>query len=1074
MNTMNKIRNQFPVAWGLKHTIGFASMAVWLAAPQVFAANWAWDTAPAAANFSGANWTSGTVPGAGTSTPASGDSLYFGTSSVTNLNNDDSAFTFAGLTFNVGASSFTLTNNAVTSLTADITNNSVNPETINLGLAMSATRNFLVTSGGTLTVGGVVSGTAFGLTKIGGGTLDLNGSAVNTYTGGTAVNLGTLLEDFSNLGTPTSLISASSALTLGGGTLAINGKPSATTAQTFASTAFTADTKSAVTVNQNSATAINLTLAALTRNAGSTLDITLPTAGSVTTTTTTTTGNNKINGNGIAYATANGGATWLTNSGSGTATLGALSSGGYSVDTFAAGTDADIQNNDTPAAFTDNTVRFNVAGKTLTLNSSGVSQITAGGILVTPNGTGAVIASGGGNAALQAGSPGKEIVIHDYSTLTISAPITNNTAGASSVTLSGPGTTTLSGANLYTGGTVINYGITKAGLSTGGAVGPFGATNASLVIGPAGTLDLNGFNVTGGVVTGTGTITNSSATTATFTAGNNNTTANLASMLVVGNVQLQLAGTGWNNANGNSLLNVANTHTGGTLLANGNAANWRYFGIGFGYGTVTFSNGSFFIPSVGATSYNLTNNVYMLGNGTVNEDSTAGTTRTWSGNWTGTGTMTFSTGHSLIYGLSGDLSAFQGTISVNTANAFQLTSANNTNASQAVINLLVSGANFQYTGGANQTVQLGDLNTTGNAGTATVKGTVVGTTTWQVGTKNLNSTFGGTIVDNGTALSAVTKVGTGIWTLSGANSYSGATIVSNGLLIVNGSLSGGGAVTVFGPGGLGGSGTISGAVTFTNNAVYTNGTGATLICGGGLTLNSGNILNFGLGTASDSITVNSGTFANNATTTPVTVNIQNLAGFSAGNTYTLISNAGITSTNNFVLGSVPQGYSGVLLSDGTDLQVAISLNALSTAWWRGSANGSWANTSPYNWNTDQSSGINAGNYPSTPTAVNFSANGAANLNTTLGQNFTINSLTFDTAASASIGGANALTVNSGITNGSAAGNNFITNASVVLGLDQTWANNSGNPLTVGASISGGHALTTATSSFPGPTATARP
>jgi hypothetical protein len=126
-----------------KLTLSAAATGGMLAATTLSAANWAWDTAPAAANFSGANWTSGTTPGAGTSTPASGDSLCFGVSSITNLNNDDSGFTFAGLTFNAGASSFTLTNNAVTSLTADITNDSVNPETINLGLATSRSLRFI-------------------------------------------------------------------------------------------------------------------------------------------------------------------------------------------------------------------------------------------------------------------------------------------------------------------------------------------------------------------------------------------------------------------------------------------------------------------------------------------------------------------------------------------------------------------------------------------------------------------------------------------------------------------------------------------------------------------------------------------------------------------------------------------------------------------------------------------------------------------------------------------------------------------------------------------------------------------
>ena len=65
--------------------------------------------------------------------------------------------------------------------------------------------------------------------------MTLDGAAVNTYTGATTVNGGTLLLDFSNLSTPTNLITSASGLTMGGGTLAINGNSANNTAQTVAS-----------------------------------------------------------------------------------------------------------------------------------------------------------------------------------------------------------------------------------------------------------------------------------------------------------------------------------------------------------------------------------------------------------------------------------------------------------------------------------------------------------------------------------------------------------------------------------------------------------------------------------------------------------------------------------------------------------------------------------------------------------------------------------------------------------------------------------------------------------------------
>jgi autotransporter-associated beta strand protein len=1041
---------------------------------SALAANWAWATNAVTANFSGVNWTSGTIPGTGAGTPASLDSLFFGISTNTALNNDDSAFTFTNLTFNAGASAFTLTNNSI-SLGGDITDNSTNQETVNLPIALLTSRNVNVTNGGSLLLGGTVSGSALGLTKLGAGTLTLTN--LNTYTGATVVNAGNLVEDFSSQPTPTNILFASSAWTLGGGTITLKGKSGATTSQTNnGTTTFTANTASAIVANQNGATALNLTLAGLTRGAGSTLDVTLPTTGAVKTTNTTNIGNNKINGNGIAYSTVSGGTTWLTNSAVSPATLAALPTAGYSVDTFAASTDADIQNSDSPVAFTNNTLRFNMASKTLTLNSSGVSQITGGGILVTPTGTGSII-TGSGNAALQAGATGKEIVVHDYATLTISATITNNAGGASTLTIGGTGTTTLSSTNQHTGGTIITKGVTKIGAPTGVA-GPLGATNATLSMGLGGTLDLNGFNTAIGTFNATAgsLITNSSGTAATFSIGNgNNRISGMnGGTTFAGNLNLTITGVNGTRDDFAIANGVPNTHTGGTTWLANNLTDRIVNPAVFGYGPVTFGgSGGFTIPSAGLTGWNnnFTNAVVVNGSGNVwnFQNNSSGNLVYSTGPWTGSGTLTINNSFTPTFNWAGDISAFAGTfILQGGGESFSISYTNSSNIGGSALatfdlqSLTAGTENLQYAGAStNPVIRLGDLNTAGNTGSGALtlrNATATATVIYEIGALNASSTFSGNIQNNVGAV-GITKVGTGVWNLTGTTlSYTGPTTVSNGVLLANGNLSGGGAVTVFGPGGFGGSGTISGAVTFTNNAVYTNGTGTMLSCAGGLTLNTGNILNFGLGTASDSIAV-SGAFANNATTTPVTINIKNLTGFAPATTYTLITGGSIANTNNFVLGSVPPGYSGVLQSDGANLQVTISLSALSTAWWRGSANGSWTNTSPYNWNTGQSSGINASNYPSQPTDVHFSANSAANLNTTLGQDFTINTLTFDTSASASIGGVNALIVNTGITNSSAAGNNVISNASVVLGLDQTWEN-SANVLTVSAAVSGSRALTT--------------
>jgi autotransporter-associated beta strand protein len=115
-----------------------------------------------------------------------------------------------------------------------------------------------------------------------------------------------------------------------------------------------------------------------------------------------------------------------------------------------------------------------------------------------------------------------------------------------------------------------------------------------------------------------------------------------------------------------------------------------------------------------------------------------------------------------------------------------------------------------------------------------------------IGRNNLSTTFSGLIQD-GTGVGGIAKIGTGALTLSGANTYSGGTTISSGILLVSnltGSGTGTGVVSV-NAGTLGGSGIIAGAVTVgTNTGVQaflapSKGANkpATLAIQGSLTLN---------------------------------------------------------------------------------------------------------------------------------------------------------------------------------------------------------------------------------------------
>jgi len=466
---------------------------------------------------------------------------------------------------------------------------------------------------------GVVS-----LTKRGTGTWAL--TAANTFTGTTTVNGGKLLLDFSTAGAPTTNIinnvANSSALSLGGGTLSVTLANSSTaTTQRFASTTFAAGASALrVTQNGNSNGSSGITLGALTRSAGGTVDFTLPTTGTITTSTTTAT--NNINGS-VAYSTVDG-TTWATNA---AGTLGALAAGSYQTDSFATATgNTDLTTNNAPAAFTVNTLRFSAASKTLTVNSSGPSTVTAGGILVTSAGTGSVLAAGGAGATLRPGSSGKEIIVHNYADLDVSVPLADNSA-ASAVTIGGNGTTTLSAANTFTGALTVGGGTLKLA-----AAGSVPSTNALTTAGP-GIFDLNGVSRTFGLVTNSGTITNSGAA-ATLTMGNNSAgtngtfsgnlsviwnqgassstmTANfnntgtitnsgtgVGSVTIAGNIGPNITAVTQNSATSNLIINSVNnlTYAGswtinaGTLTANGGTGNSYQLGTGTIYLGATSGN----------------------------------------------------------------------------------------------------------------------------------------------------------------------------------------------------------------------------------------------------------------------------------------------------------------------------------------------------------------------------------------------------------------------------------------------------------------------------------------------------
>jgi fibronectin-binding autotransporter adhesin len=467
-------------------------------------------------------------------------------------------------------------------------------------------------------------------------------------------------------------------------------------------------------------------------------------------------------------------------------------------------------------------------------------------------------------------------------------------------------------------------------------------------------------------------------------------------------------------------------------LNNANAGNNNNFIVKTGTGTV-FWNPSSIAGAAGVNGIGspidieggrivLTASATELGtqritnNATLQFDVPSGS-QTLSGPITGTGTVRVSNG---TLTLSSAQSDFAGTIDITNNGVLVAGGAQNVGGTGP----LGVGSTIVFDGGTLQFSAANTYDYSPQFSTAPNQAYKFDTAAQNVTFTNALTSAGGTL----------TKVGSGVLTLTGANTYSGVTVVGGGKLLIQGS-AGSGSIVVS-------NSTILG-VTATGTSI----TPATLTVG----TSSSATLEFNNISSTSVAPIAAGTIVAGG---PITVNVAS-GSFAVGQSYPLFSWTSGTAPA-VTLGSLV-GAVGNLSTNGTKIQ----LNVTGLAYvWTGLTDGTWDKTTPNNWKVNGASQIwsdgNAALFDDSSSGVtNININAPiAPANTAINSSSNVFSIAANGANN--IGGGGSLTKNGNSVLTLSGGANTYSGATIINGgtLSAAALANGGSPSDIGQSGNG--------------------